>query len=149
MVGDYIMTKAYLRSLNELIIQSTLDASDDDISLLIDSPSGISSEKIKNICDRISAKVKKYRDDRLIKQRQDFFAWQRQQKDFVEKAASKINIGDMLKDIVAVMTQPEKVPEGLLLAFREQSGKISDEGIIETWKNLVALGLIDPDDTED
>lgn len=142
------MTKAYLRSLNELIIQSTLEASDDEISLLIDSPSGISSEKIISMCDHIHTQVKEYRDDRLIKQKQDFIAWQRQQQDSIEKSVSKINIGDMLKDIVAVMTRSDKVPEGLLLAFREQSGTISDEGIIETWKNLVELGLIDPNGRE-
>ena len=143
------MTKAYLRSLNELIIQSTLEASDDEISLLIDSPGGILFEKIRSICTGIDAQVKKYRDDRLIKQKQDFIAWQGQQRDSIEKAISKINIDDMLKDIVAVMTRPDKVPEGLLLAFREQSGTISDEGIFETWKNLVELGLIDPNDAKD
>lgn len=148
MVGDYIMTKAYLRSLNELIIQSTLEESDEEISSLIDSPHGISYEKIAVIGNDINVQIKKYRDARLKKLKQHFMESQSQQQSSVEKAAAKLTIDSMLKSIAAVMNRSDELPEGLLLAFREQSGQVGDEAIIEAWKNLVELGLIDPNDIE-
>lgn len=148
MVGDYIMTKAYLHSLNELIIQSTLEASDEEMSSLIDSPHSISYKNITAIRNDINVQIKKYRDLRLEKLKQDFMESQRQEKRSVEKAAANLTIDSMLKSIAAVMTRSEGLPEGLLLAFREQSGQVGDEAIIEAWKNLVELGLIDPNDIE-
>jgi hypothetical protein len=142
------MTKAYLRSLNELIIQSTLEASDEEISSLIDSPHGISYEKIAVIGNDINVQIKKYRDARLKKLKQNFMESQSQQQSSVEKAAAKLTIDSMLKSIAAVMNRSDELPEGLLLAFREQSGQVGDEAIIEAWKNLVELGLIDPNDIE-
>lgn len=142
------MNKAYLRSLNELIIQSTLEASDEETSSLIDSPYGISYEKITAIRNDINVQIKKYRDVRLEKLKKDFMESQRQQKISIEKAAANLTIDSMLKSIAAVMTHSEGLPEGLLLAFREQNGQVGDEAIIEAWKNLVELGLIDPNDIE-
>lgn len=142
------MTKAYLRSLNELIIQSTIEASDEEASSLIDSPHGISYEKITAIRNNINVQIKKYRDARLEKLKQDFIESQRQQLLSVEKAAANLTIESMLRSIAAVMNRSENLPEGLLLAFREQSGQVGDEAIIEAWKNLVELGLIDPNDIE-
>ncbi len=148
MVGDFIMTKAYLRSLNELIIQSTIEASDEEASSLIDSPHGISYEKITAIRNNINFQIKKYRDARLEKLKKDFLESQRQQQTSIEKAAANVTIDSMLRSIAAVMNRSESLPEGLLLAFREQSGQVGDEAIIEAWKNLVELGLIDPNDIE-
>lgn len=142
------MTKAYLRSLNELIIQSTLEATEEDISLLIDSPNGISREQISAIRNNINDQIKDYRDARLRKQREEFMASRNQQQRSLQKAAANVSIDSMLKGIAAVMSRPGGVPEGLLLAFREQSGKVGDEAIIEAWNNLVELGIIDPNDTE-
>lgn len=148
MVGDHIMTKAYLRSLNELIIQSTLEASDEETSSLINSPHGISYEKITAIRKDINVQIKKYRDARLEQLKQEFMESQRQQQSSVEKAAANVTIDSMLRSIAAVMNRSESLPEGLLLAFREQNGQVGDEAIIEAWKNLVELGLIDPNDIE-
>lgn len=142
------MTKAYLRSLNELIIQSTMEAGDEEVSSLIDSPHGISYEKITAIRNNINFQIKKYRDTRLEKLKQDFIESQRQQLLSVEKAAANVTIDSMLRSIAAVINRSEDLPEGLLLAFREQSGQVGDEAIIEAWKNLVELGLIDPNDIE-
>ena len=51
----------------------------------------------------------------------------------------------MLGDIVQAMQGSEHVPNGLLIAFREQSANqaASEEDIKEIWESLYQLGLIE------
>ena len=44
------------------------------------------------------------------------------------------------------MQNQEKVPKGIILAFREQGQNGSEDDIKEIWQNLVELGLIDSGD---
>lgn len=141
------MTLAFIKQINEYVIDATLEASDEEILACVGSHGYPSQQDIHRARSVITQAIKEQRQYRLSQQRAAFQAYKQEQK-ATQNLPPKRSIPEMLSDIVAAMQNQNKVPEGLILAFREQGQGGSEGDIIEIWQNLVELGLIDPNDTD-
>ncbi len=140
------MTLAFIKQINEYVIDATLEASDEEIFASIGDAGYPSQQDIHQVLATISQAVKKQRQYRLSQQKAAFQLYKQEQKG-VQNTHPKRTIPKMLSDIVAAMQNKDKVPEGIILAFREQGLSGNEDDIVEIWKNLVELGLIDPIDS--
>lgn len=141
------MTLAFIKQINEYVIDATIEASDEEILACVGSDGYPSQQDIHIAREMITQAVKEQRQYKLSQQRAAFQAYKKEQK-VSQNVPPKRSIPEMLSDIVAAMQNQDKVPEGIVLAFREQGQDGSEDDIIEIWKNLVELGLIDPNDTD-
>lgn len=141
------MTLAFIKQINEYVIDVILEASDEEILACVGSDGYPSLQDIHQARAVITQAVKEQRQYRLSQQRAAFQAYKQEQK-ATQNVPPKRSIPEMLSDIVAAMQNQNKVPEGLILAFREQGQDGSENDIVEIWQNLVELGLIDPNDTD-
>ena len=142
------MTLIFIKQINEYVIDATLEASDEEILASIGSDGYPSQQDIHLARTTITQAVKKQRQYRLSQQKAAFQAYKQEQKG-VQNFSPKRSISEMLSDIVTAMQSQDKVPEGIILAFREQGQKGSEDNIVKIWQNLVELGLIDPTDTDE
>ena len=142
------MTVAFIKQINEYVIDATTEASDEEILASVGSYGYPSQQDIHQAREMITHSVKEMQRYRLSQQRALFQSYRQEQK-VVQNVPSKRLISEMLSDIVTAMQNQDKVPEGIILAFREQSQDGSEEDIVEIWQNLVALGLIDPSNTQE
>ncbi|NIB39777.1 hypothetical protein HBA55_09290 [Pseudomaricurvus alkylphenolicus] len=141
------MTLAFIKQINEYVIEATIEASDEEILACVGSDGYPSQQDIHQARAVITRAVKEQRQYRLSQQKAAFQAYKQEQK-VSQNVPPKRSIPEMLSDIVTAMQNQDKVPEGIVLAFREQGQDGSEDDIIEIWKNLVELGLIDPNDTD-
>lgn len=142
------MTLAFIKQINEYVIEATIEASDEEILACVGSDGYPSQQDIHQARAVITRAVKEQRQYRLSQQRADFQAY-KQEQNVTQNASPNRSIPEMLSDIVAAMQNQNKVPEGIILAFREQGQGGSEDDIVEIWQNLVELGLIDPSDTKE
>lgn len=141
------MTLAFIKQINEYVIDATIEASDEEILACVGSDGYPSQQDIHIVREIITQAVKEQRQYRLSQQRAAFQAYKQEQK-ATQDISPKRSIPKMLSDIVAAMQNQDKVPEGIILAFREQGQDGSEEDIVEIWQNLVELGLVDPNNTD-
>lgn len=139
------MTLEFIKQINEYVIDATVEASDEEILASIGSDGYPSQQDIHQARMMITQAVREQRQYRLSQQKRAFQAYKQEQK-VGQNISHKRTIPEMLSDVVAVMQNQDKVPEGLILAFREQGQDGSEDDIVEIWQNLVELGLIDPND---
>ncbi|MEW7974777.1 MAG: hypothetical protein AB2821_14975 [Candidatus Thiodiazotropha endolucinida] len=142
------MTLAFIKQLNEYVIEATIEASDEEILARIGNEGYPSQQDIHQARDLITQAVKEQRQNRLSQQRAAFEVY-KQEQNTTKNITAKRSVPEMLSEIVAAMQNKDKVPEGILLAFREQSQNGSEDDIANIWQNLVELGLIDPNDTKE
>lgn len=141
------MTLAFIKQINEYVIDATLEASEEEILASIGNSGYPSRQDIHQARATITQAVKEQRLYRLSQKKAAFQLYKQKQKG-VQNTPPKRTISEMLSDIVAAMQNKDKVPEGIILAFREQGQEGSEDDIVEIWQNLVELGLIDPNDTD-
>ena len=141
------MTLAFIKQINEYVIDSIIEASDEEILACVGSDGYPSQQDIYQARTVITQAIKEQRQLRLSQQRAAFQAY-KQEQEVAQNAPPKRTIPEMLSDIVAAMQNQDKVPEGVILTFREQGQGGSENDIVEIWQNLVELGLIDPNDTD-
>ena len=141
------MTLAFIKQINEYVIEATIEASDEEILACVGSDGYPSQQDIYQARTVITQTIKEQRQLRLSQQREAFQAY-KQEQNVAQYAPPKRTIPEMLSDIVGAMQNQDKVPEGIILAFREQGQSGSEDDIFEIWQNLVELGLIDPNDTK-
>lgn len=140
------MTLTFIKQINEYVIDATIEASDEEIMAYVGSDGYPSQQDIHIAREMITQAVKEQRQYRLSQQKAAFQVYKQEQK-ISQNVTPKRSIPEMLSDIVAAMQNQDKVPEGIVLAFREQGQDGSEDDIVEIWKNLVELGLIDSNDT--
>ncbi len=140
------MTLAFIKQINEYIIEATLEASEEEILASIGDPGYPSRQDIHQAHAAITQAVKEQRQYRLAQEKAAFQSYKQEQKG-MQNTPPKRTIPEMLSDIVAAMQHKDKVPKGIILAFREQEQEGSEDDIVRIWQNLVELGLIDPDKT--
>lgn len=135
------MNLEFIKQINEYIIESLIEARDDEILSLIDAPTYPSSKDIATASLLIEVTIKQSQRNRLERKKAEFTAYKSRQKQIepLHRPVTK-----MISDIVATMQNTDNIPEGILLAFREQQESVSDEDIALIWQSLVELGLIDP-----
>lgn len=141
------MRPRFLNHMNDLIADSYLEMSDEEITSLIQSDEvkvASAANRIKSILDDM---VKNSRAKQLASVRKRFYSHE----NFIPQEAIASNVkslDEMIKDIVDVLqNKSESVPNGIVIAFRNQSRISDDKSIQEIWSDLVSLGLIDSDDT--
>ena len=149
MGGDYGMKLNFIESLNELIARSYLEMSDTDVVSLMDEDGVPASEEIGKIQEMLSQQVKASRARQLTLARERFAEKTSRSHKSIGMAPAR-TIDSMIRDIVdALQNNANSVPQGILMAFRNQQEQADDSSIHEIWNDLVNLGLIIPDDSGD
>lgn len=137
------MSLVFIKQINEYVIDSLLEASDDDILSMVDSPNYPTRKDITTTSQLIQVAIQQDKRRRLEQKRAEYAAYKSHQES-IHNALSNRSVTAMISDIVAAMQNNTSVPEGLLVAFRDQQDCASDEDIALIWRDLVELGLIDP-----
>lgn len=137
----------FIKQINEYVIESLLDEKDDEILSMVDSPDYPTSDDISLASKLIRQAIQEDKRKRLEKKKAEFDAYKATQ-DKSLKELRQNSIASMITDIVNAIQNPKNIPEGILVAFREQQTKASDEDIVQIWQSLVELGLIDPNDND-
>jgi hypothetical protein len=139
------MSIAFLEEIDELIAQATIEATEEDIKNSFESsPEFLLS--LKKINAVINQAVTENRKTRLNALRSAFISSKENSANFRKISATR-SIDKMLSEIAAVIkNKNDRVPEGMILAFRNQGVAASDEDIRDMWHKLVDLGLIDIDE---
>lgn len=139
----------FIESMNDFIVDAYLEMEDKDANVLLKTEDKHLNGKISDIKSMLNQKVFESRAQRLNLAKERFIAHSNKAQRS-SKASSLLNVDSMLKDIVdAIQNKSESVPHGILLAFRNQSKENDDQSIQEIWNDLVALGLIKPDESDD
>lgn len=142
------MTIAFLRAINEYFIDSVMEADRKDIEGAIGTSGYPTHLDIDRMSNYIADTVQSARTTQLIEKRKAFeFYKQTQEHRSTNIIGEPKSVRDMLSDIVTAISNPDSVPEGLLVAFREQSDGGDDGDIRNIWQDLVKLGLIQPGDS--
>lgn len=144
------MTVAFLKLANEYVTDSFFEASEGEIKEFIGRPGFPTQEDLDLVHARTLEAIRLTRSKRLEQIRAEFSASLKERNDNSSRLVkSKHSVSDMLADIVAAINDRDKVPDGLVVAFREQGKSGSDSDIEKIWQDLVDLGLIIPDEPDD
>ena len=144
------MSIKLLREINELVIEADIERPDNEILSHLGLNGFPTLSQLSELQTALSNAITLNRNERLNRARSGF---SRHLEDSKRKFISSrsLSMADMLQDIVKAMQDPNKVPEGLLVAFREQSQnqEASEDDIREIWESYARLGLIAPDEKND
>ena len=149
MVGCYIMSLAFIKLINDYVIDATLEASDEDILSNVGQEGCPSWDVIHQTQSFLHEAIEERRRARLEQKKAEYQTYKNQKDKLLRTTGSKKTLGDMLSDIVRVMQNSDAVPKPVSMAFREQSKAGNDDAIREIWQALVDLGLIDLGDEKD
>lgn len=141
------MTLGFIKQINEYIIDATLKDSDEEILASVGRSGYPSQQEVKQAHTAIIQAIGEQRKHQLSQQKSAFEEYKRNKK-VTQFSSHKKPISEMLSDIISTLQSQDKIPEGIILAFREQSKGGSEEDIAEIWQNLVELGLIDSGEIE-
>lgn len=133
----------FIKQVNEYVIESILEASEEDILSLIDSHNYPTSEEIAATSQLVQQAIQGEKRRRLERNRAEFVAYEKSRENAIKLLQSR-PVASMIADIVSTMQKGDGIPQGVLMAFREQQESTSDEDIALIWQSLVELGLIDP-----
>lgn len=144
-----MMSINLLKEVNNLLIEATFEASDEEILGLIGKDGYPNAEEVSHIQTTIQNKVHGNRESRLQNAKRNFSRDINQTNKIITTKKATRTIEQMLGDIVSAMQNTDKVPDGLLIAFREQSksGEANESDIRDIWESLVRLGLIDDENS--
>jgi hypothetical protein len=143
-VGDIIMNLEFIKQVNEYVIEAILETDDHETLALIDQTNWPSQIDLNNAKAVISQKLATRQKQILAQNKAEFQAYKKDKNNFLEMQKSSRTVTEMLSDIVKSMQNKDTVPEGILMAFRDQGQAGSDDDIKRIWKALVELGVIDP-----
>ncbi len=139
------MNTGFLKQINELIIEA--DFEDNDITASIGKEGFPTIDEILRIKAFVSKAIDESRKLRFERIKASFNRNRENKSKKMTSVQASRSLQEMLGDIVKAMQNQEQVPNGLLIAFREQSANqaASKEDIKEIWESLYQLGLIDID----
>jgi len=141
------MTVAFLKLVNEYVTDSLFEASEEEIKQFIGRPGFPAQEDLDLVHAHTLEAIRLARSKQLEQTRAEFSVSLKERDDKSSRVAkSKRTVSNMLADIVAAINDRDKVPEGLVIAFREQGKTGSDSDIEKIWQDLVDLGLISPEE---
>lgn len=133
----------FVKQVNEYVIESILEASEEEILSLIDSLNYPTSEEIAATSQLVQQAIQLEKRRRLERNKAEFAAYEKSRENAIKLLQNR-PVASMIADIVSTMQKGDGIPQGVLLAFREQQESTSDEDIALIWQSLVELGLIDP-----
>lgn len=139
-----------LREINELVVEADIEQPDNEILSRLGLYGFPTLSQLSEIQTALSNAIIVNRAERLNQAKLEY----RKRLDDSERrviSSRSLSLADMLQDIVKAMHNPNKVPEGLLVAFREQSQnqEASEDDIREIWESFARLGLIATDEKND
>ena len=137
------MSIRFLQHINDLIIETDTDES--EILALVGQDGFLTAQEIEDVKTFIQDAIADNRKARLDQVKADFIRNRAQASKKLADTKRDRSLSDMLGDIVKAMQNTDRVPEGILLAFREQSTNqaASEQDIRDIWESLLQLGLID------
>lgn len=138
------MSLEFIKQINDFVIDSYMDASDEEILSLLDRPDYPTRAQVSGALEMIQRSIKSENRSRLEQKRAEFTAHKIKKQQSITSLLNK-PIASMIADIATAMQKTDEVPEGLLIAFRNQENS-SDEDIVKLWQDLADLGLIDSQD---
>jgi len=138
----------FIKQINNYVIESTIEADDDEILSTIGHTNYPTWEDIHSVQDFILTAVKCKRQQRLEKNRALYFDAKKEREHSRAFAKTTKTVSEMFSDIIVAMQDKDKVPKGLLVAFRKQGQDGNDDDIKELWHTLVELGLIEISDDD-
>lgn len=144
------MSIKLLREINELFIEAEIERPDNEILSLLGFNGFPTLNQLSGLQNALSNAITLNRTKRLNQAKSEFSKHiEDSNRQFI--SSRSLSMGNMLQDIVKAMQDTNKVPEGLLFAFREQSQnkEASEDDIREIWESFVRLGLIAPDKKND
>jgi len=138
------MKVTFVKEINDMIADTIMEDSDDEILACIGEV-GYPPWKIVNearsmmlglITENRVSRLKNIKASyRLDKENRSILK--------AAKLAAK-GLDEMIADIAkAMQLKSDEIPNGLIVAFREQSKQGNEEDVRDIWENLVSLGLID------
>ena len=142
------MNLEFIKQVNEYVIEAILDTNDHETLALIDQTNWPSQIDVDNAKAVISQKIATRQKQILTQKRAEFQAYKIDKKNFQETQKPNRTVTEMLSDIVKSMQNKDTLPEGLLMAFREQGQGGSDDDIKKIWKKLVDLGVINSNEDD-
>lgn len=143
------MNIQFLQQLNELIIEA--DADDSNIMNNVDNEGFLTSRDVEHVKVFVSNAINASRKQRLEQMRASFNQHREQENNRISSSSRSRPPAEMLVDIVKAMQNTDRVPKGLLLAFREQNTNqaASEEDIKKIWESLYQLGLINDEGNQE
>lgn len=137
------MSIRFLQHINDLIIET--DTDETEILALVGQDGFLTAQEIEDVKTFIQDAIADNRKARLDQVKADFIRNRAQANKKLADTKRDRSLSDMLGDIVKAIQNTDRVPEGILLAFREQSTNqaASEQDIREIWESLLQLGLID------
>jgi len=139
-----------LREINELVVEADIEQPDNEILARLGLYGFPTLSQLSELQTALSNAITVNRAERLNRAKLEY---RRRLDDSKRRVISShsLSLADMLQDIVKAMHNTNKVPEGLLVAFREQSRnqEASEDDIREIWESFARLGLIAPDEKND
>jgi len=143
------MSIRFLQHINDLIIEADIDET--EILALVGQDGFLTAQEIEDVKTFIHDAIADNRKARLDQVKADFIRNRAQESKRLADTKRNRSLSDMLGDIVKAMQNTDRVPEGILLAFREQSTNqaASEQDIREIWESLLQLGLIDIEGNQD
>ncbi len=137
------MSIEFIILINSYIIESIIECNDDEYRACIGKEGYSTQEKIDRTKAFIQNTIKEKRNERLSGVRKAFLETKGSTSSLIDKLSNAKPTQEMLEEIVSAIQDTEKVPKGVLIAFREQGENGSEEDIRNIWRSLVELGLID------
>jgi len=140
------MSVSFVKEINDIIADAILESPEEEILSNIGKTGYPSWENVREAKKLAAQAVAESRASRLERVKASYVK-DKVNRD-VERTAKPLtkNVNQMIADIVqAMQSKGDSIPNGLLVAFREQNKQGSEQDIKEIWENLVSLGLIDPD----
>lgn len=144
------MTVAFVQMLNEYVIDSLFEADAAEISASIGGNDFPTQEAIDSSRKHMFDAIAESRILLLEKMRTEYEHANELKAARKSDAIAEVrSVPDMLSDIVAALSNGDKTPKGIVLAFRNQGANGDDSDIEKIWQDLVDLGLILPDELDD
>ena len=143
------MSNALIAEINYLIAEGDIEQTDAEIFASLGKNGFPTLDEITKLQDLLNKHIISNRAKRLEAKKAAFKQHQVESSRKM-RSSKKVSIADMIQGIAQAIQNP-KAPEGLIVAFREQSTNkaTSEEDITEIWKSFVQLGLIDIDENDD
>ena len=139
-----------LREINELVVEADIEQPDNEILARLGLYGFPTLSQLSELQTALSNAITVNRAERLNRAKLEY---RRRLDDSKRRVISShsLSLADMLQDIVKAMHNTNKVPEGLLVAFREQSRnqEASEDDIRKIWESFARLGLIATDEKND
>lgn len=144
------MTVAFVQMLNEYVIDSLFEADAAEITASIGGNDFPTQEAIDSSRKHMLDAIAESRILLLKRMRNEYEHANELKAVRNSDAITAVrSVPNMLSDIVAALSNSDKTPEGIVLAFRNQGANGDDNDIQKIWQDLVDLGLIRPDELDE